>query len=316
MRARSAAPARRAARARRRRAGRRVSDSPNTATASATVTTGSTVERIAAVVGPTRRSPAKNSEIAPTVEMTAMAAEPAPARRRTSSACSWPGTPRHGQRHRGAGADERASATDACARRTARRRGCRRCRRTRRPGASATPSGSSAPLAGAGEHEHEPGRERVPARRRRRAGEPLAAERDGGDGDDRRERVEHQRQQRGVDTLAAPRSSSRPGARSRTRRAPRQSQTSRRAQPRGRARSRREPAQRPEQPRRRARSASASSVPTVAPVVVGELAEDRHRAERGARRRGTGGSRTDASAWRSVLDATVRNNSRLITGTR
>jgi hypothetical protein len=35
------------------------------------VTTGSTVERIEAAEGPTRRRPAKNSEIAPTVETAA-----------------------------------------------------------------------------------------------------------------------------------------------------------------------------------------------------------------------------------------------------
>ena len=50
-----------------------VSDSPNTAAASATVTTGSSVDRMAAAVGPTRRRPAKNSAIAPTVDTTASA---------------------------------------------------------------------------------------------------------------------------------------------------------------------------------------------------------------------------------------------------
>ena len=44
------------------------------------MTSGSTVARIAAVVGPTRRSPAKKSEIAPTVEITArQAIQPQPA---------------------------------------------------------------------------------------------------------------------------------------------------------------------------------------------------------------------------------------------
>src|SRR4051794_14147077 len=44
------------------------SDSPNTAHASATATTGSSVERIDAAAGPTRRSPAKNRQIPATVE--------------------------------------------------------------------------------------------------------------------------------------------------------------------------------------------------------------------------------------------------------
>ena len=47
------------------------SDSPNTTNASPTVTTGSSVERIDVAVGPTRRSPAKNRAIAPTVDTTA-----------------------------------------------------------------------------------------------------------------------------------------------------------------------------------------------------------------------------------------------------
>ena len=45
------------------------------------MTTGSRVERIAAAVGPTRRSPAKKSAIATTVETTAMpASQPSPVR--------------------------------------------------------------------------------------------------------------------------------------------------------------------------------------------------------------------------------------------
>ena len=56
------------------------STSPNTSIASRTVTTGSTVERIDVVVGPTRRSPAKNRLIAMTVETTArQASQPQPA---------------------------------------------------------------------------------------------------------------------------------------------------------------------------------------------------------------------------------------------
>ena len=47
------------------------SDSPKATKASATVTTGSSVDRIDAAVGPTRRSPAKNRPMAPTVETTA-----------------------------------------------------------------------------------------------------------------------------------------------------------------------------------------------------------------------------------------------------
>lgn len=51
-----------------------LSASPKTRKASPTVTSGSTVERIEAAVGPTRRSPAKKSPTAPTVETTAMPA--------------------------------------------------------------------------------------------------------------------------------------------------------------------------------------------------------------------------------------------------
>ena len=50
------------------------SDSPNAAAASPTVTTGSSVDRIDAALGPTRASPAKNSRIAPTVLTTTMPA--------------------------------------------------------------------------------------------------------------------------------------------------------------------------------------------------------------------------------------------------
>src|SRR5215212_10007806 len=49
------------------------SDSPNTAAARPTVTTGSTTERIAARDGPTRARPAKNSRIAATVLTSAIA---------------------------------------------------------------------------------------------------------------------------------------------------------------------------------------------------------------------------------------------------
>jgi len=49
------------------------SDSPNAAAASATVTTGSSVERIDAADGPTRASPAKKHRIAPTVLTAAIA---------------------------------------------------------------------------------------------------------------------------------------------------------------------------------------------------------------------------------------------------
>ena len=51
-----------------------LSDSPKARYASTTVVSGSAVERIEAVVGPTRRRPAKNRPTAPTVETTAMPA--------------------------------------------------------------------------------------------------------------------------------------------------------------------------------------------------------------------------------------------------
>ena len=47
---------------------------PKATKASATVTTGSSVERIAAADGPTRARPAKNRPTAPTVDTTAIAA--------------------------------------------------------------------------------------------------------------------------------------------------------------------------------------------------------------------------------------------------
>ena len=55
--------------------------SPNTRNASSTVTRGSTVARIDAASGPTRRRPAKKRPIAATVETSARHGEPAPARR-------------------------------------------------------------------------------------------------------------------------------------------------------------------------------------------------------------------------------------------
>src|SRR5262245_22088149 len=56
------------------------SDSPKTTKASATVTTGSSVDRIDAADGPTRRRPAKKSAIAPTVDTAArQVSQPRPA---------------------------------------------------------------------------------------------------------------------------------------------------------------------------------------------------------------------------------------------
>jgi hypothetical protein len=62
------------------------SDSPNTAAASPIVTTGSSVERIAAADGPTRASPAKNMTIGPTVLIRAIAPiQPQPSAAKASS---------------------------------------------------------------------------------------------------------------------------------------------------------------------------------------------------------------------------------------
>ena len=68
------------------------SDSPSTTDASSTVVSGSAVETIDAVVDPTRRSPAKNSPMAATVETTAIAAsQPSPGAV-TASGCRSPTT--------------------------------------------------------------------------------------------------------------------------------------------------------------------------------------------------------------------------------
>ena len=75
----SRARAPRRARARRRASCTAPSVSPKTRNASSTVTSGSTVARIDAVVGPTRRRPAKKRLIAATVETHGEAGEPAPA---------------------------------------------------------------------------------------------------------------------------------------------------------------------------------------------------------------------------------------------
>ena len=108
---------RRSARARRPAAARCRASRRSTTNASSTVTSGSAVERIDAVVGPTRRSPAKNSPIAATVETTAIAAsQPSPGAV-TASGCRSPTTQR-----------PRPSASP--------RRRCRRCAQHDRPGAA------------------------------------------------------------------------------------------------------------------------------------------------------------------------------------
>ena len=71
--------------------------------------TGSAVERIEAVVGPTRRRPAKNRLTAPTVETTAMpASQPKPVALTLAQVHVAAGGAGQRQRGRRAGADQRA----------------------------------------------------------------------------------------------------------------------------------------------------------------------------------------------------------------
>ena len=83
-------------------------------TRACTVTSGSTVERIAALVGPTRSSPAKKRVIAATVETTARHASQRPARAgQLAEAQLAEQRGADDQRGRGAGADERGEHTRA-----------------------------------------------------------------------------------------------------------------------------------------------------------------------------------------------------------
>ena len=184
-----------------------LSDSPKARKASTTVVTGSAVERIEAVVGPTRVEPGEEQADGTDGRDDRDGRQPAEARRgqvaRVQVARGGGGDR---QRRRGAGADERAEQQRADARGDAGRGedvgrvddGGRdpqqRPHRIERPGARP------------GQHEDEAGR-----REHERAGlapaRPFAPERDRGDRDHRGEGVEQQRQQRRVEALRARRSS-------------------------------------------------------------------------------------------------------------
>ena len=176
------------------------SDSPKATKASATVTTGSSVDRIDAAVGPTRRSPAKNSPIAPTVETTARPPSQAKperlTRRRIEVAAGEPGERQRRGRaraHQRAQRERRDPAGDALRAEHVRAVDDRRRQPEQRPDhvELARRAREHEDEAAAGERDGDRG----PATR------ALASERDGGDGHDHREDVDEQRQQRGVEPL-------------------------------------------------------------------------------------------------------------------
>ena len=175
--------------------------SARTPAASTTVTTGSKVERIDALVGPTALSPAKKSVIAPTVETMAMqASQPHPASV-TAPGCSCPVSGRSdGERERGASADEcreherRHTARDAVADEDV-------CAvRERRPKPQRDTDAVDVRGPRCAKDEHQPRRDETECERAASV-EALAPERHRGNGDDRRERVQDERQQRCVEML-------------------------------------------------------------------------------------------------------------------
>ena len=177
------------------------SSSPKTRNASSSVTGGSTVARIDAVVGPTRRRPAKKRLTAAKVQTTAMHADPAPAGGRQAVGVEV--ADQRGRRHechRGAGAHERREQLRAEA-----RHGALADEDVRRVDDSrAQPERDAERVERAGAGARDDKREAAEGQRQRghlAAVELLAAERDRGDRDHRRERVEDERQQRRVDPL-------------------------------------------------------------------------------------------------------------------
>ena len=174
----AAAPPRRA-RAPRRRAARRASRSPSTAKASATVTGGSNVDRIAASDGPTRRRPAKKADTAMTVLTSAISSSHSHAsagRAKSSEPVARPATVKlavapvstsSASANGSIVADDPVRDEDV--RRVGQRRGRARAARRAR---------SNVPGAGREQHEHEPGRRHrerhADAQRRRSCGRAAA----------------------------------------------------------------------------------------------------------------------------------------------